>query len=106
MIDLREKDAEVAARAEAFDKAHTELNRARARLNGAMDRAFGRDCPFNSGDRIRMRIGTDVLGRGGYFLDGRAVIMRDGTRMGLYLDNNGQRQRIEPRDYANVQRIR
>lgn len=88
MIDMRAQSRYVEEAAAAFDKAQAEMNRAKAELDTELYRAFASVCLFKAGDRI------SYAG-----IKGRAVILRNNTQLGLYLDKDGERYPI-PEPYT------
>ncbi len=96
---MREQSTDVATSAHWFDKAKQELGRTSSALRQDLYDAFRKLCPVKAGDRIQVSFGKDRF-------DGRAVILLDGTRMGLYVDVGGQRHAV-PQPYAeNVRKLK
>lgn len=87
MIEMRGHSLFVALAADRFLASQAAMNRDKEALDYALYEAFAKLCPFKSGDRIT------CAGR-----QGRAVILRNNTQLGLYLDNEGVRYPI-PQPY-------
>ncbi len=77
--------------------AQREYNHAKESLNRAMYEAFRKLWPGSSGDRIVVELGRSRL-------EGRAVILRNGTKLGLYVDIGGNRTPV-PEPYSETARI-
>lgn len=93
MIDLAEVDTGVNERAVQFNARQALMNVAKDALRRDLYRAFYQLWPGRAGDRIQVSFGRVNL-------DGRAVILLNGTRMGLYLDHGGQRHAV-PEPYSD-----
>ena len=103
MIDLAVLDPVVAVSAQRFNSTQVEFNRATDALNADLYAAFRRICPCSAGERIAISYSYNGRTRE---MEGRAVFMRNGTRMGLYVDvGKGQRIPVAEPYASNVRLI-
>lgn len=86
-------------RAVQFNARQALMNVARDALRRDLYRAFFQLWPGKAGDRIQVSLGFNPASGRSVSVDGRAVILLNGTRMGLYVDVGGQRHAV-PQPYA------
>jgi hypothetical protein len=103
VIELCEVDRYVADKAATFGVAQAAFNRARDALDAELYAAFHRLCPCKAGDRVAVSYSYNGRTRE---MEGRAVIMRNGTRLGLYVDVNGQRVAVAEPYAGNVRVVK
>jgi hypothetical protein len=95
-----EVDHDVGVRAVQFQAAQTSFDRERTGLHRQLYRAFARLWSGSAGDHIQA---TTTSGYRPH-VEGRAVILRDGMRMGLYVDTKDGRYEVR-QPYAEHARI-
>jgi hypothetical protein len=87
VIDLATADRGVELKASQFRDAQSTFDTRKEALDQELAAAFYRVWPGKAGDRIRANTRSGPM-------EGRAVILRDGTRMGLYVDNRRERRPV------------
>ena len=91
--------AGVEIRNEQFLEAQRRFDHAKAALNNELAVAFNRLSDIRQGDEIRVKVGMDL------YIEGRAVVMRNGTRMGLFVETrtsgNNRERRAVSEPYAD-----
>lgn len=94
----------VSHQATLFLTAQREFNHAKESLDRSLYDAFRKLWPGKAGDRILVDFGGASRGRPATRIEGRAVILRNGTKIGLYVDVGGTRHEV-PEPYTANARI-
>ena len=101
VIDMEDVPA-VHMQAQLFGTAQREFNHAKEALDRALYHAFRKVWPGSAGDRILVDFGSGSYGRPATRIEGRAVILRNGTKLGLYVDIGGTRHAVPEPYTANA----
>lgn len=94
MLEMVDIDRQARQAAEVFRVRQSDFDRAKETLDQELAQAFGRLFAGKAGDRIS----ATVAGRSSppFTVEGRAVIMRNGTQMGLYVHTDaGDRYSVQ-----------